>query len=62
MVYNSSFRIDLEQLYKESLPLYHLPGEEFWWGFEQEFFITKNYRIAGFPAVVFDLVSNGYVP
>jgi glutamine synthetase len=24
--------------------------EQFWWGFEQEFFITQNYKILGFPA------------
>ena len=29
--------------------------EEFWWGFEQEYFITKDYKILGFPA-------DGYPP
>jgi len=29
--------------------------EEYWWGFEQEFFMTKNYKIAGFP-------DTGYPP
>ena len=34
--------------------------EQYWWGFEQEFFITKDCKIAGFPATGFPAPQGFY--
>lgn len=42
--HSSNTRASLREIYKTA------KSEEFWWGFEQEYFITKDYQPLGFPS------------